>query len=818
MRRSVVKQAGRCATSIVAALTLALALVPASALAHEGLGRDAGESEVVHRALSTQQAADEAVESGGAPAGGDAAYVEGEILVTFDDLADAQQAEMSIAALPQADEEATVEALDLSAIDQAEGEPIVVKLDEGTDEQRAVQAAEALPNVASAQLNYRYQLLDDPARTLQRGVGAAASEVPLTDDPALASYDAGDDENAWHLRAIDIDSAWSQVRCDGAVTVAVLDTGCDMTHEDLADNVLADYAWNAYKNEPLNCDYYGHGTHVAGCIAATANNGAGTAGSSYNAKVLPVNVFDAYGADQWSSTTKALVSAYDYLIEFDEQHPECNLHVINMSLGGYGTASADDVALQQRIAQAKQRDIVSVCAGGNGVNGVPQTNGHYPSDYDDCVGVTALSTDGYTPTSWCDYNRAKDICTPGEDIYSTVPKYCKMEGNANWWAYSAVSGTSMATPITAGVFALLWAARPDLTVDEAVTAVKESADDGLQIPDEWYFEGRDPSMYGAGILSAGNAVAYALYKIGPNDHTRAALKSAADEADALLAETRVSADGSDVPESRDWVSKELYDELSSAATAARYAAVAATTYSEATAALSSLADSRNALEAARQKGTMPLAGASAKTELRHLARNAKVDMGGIMTSVDGADVPAGAKWVPAPLAERLLAAIEVGAALAVQDDAGASDVSAAIAELKLARAAYNDGVRTGVVNEASGKANAPKSLTVVLNKATVNAAVIKAALKAANNVNATSITLGAKVKKISKKAFAGTKISTVILKTKKLKKKSVKGCLKGSKVSKIVVSAGGAKANKKLTKKYKKLFSKKVAGKKANVK
>ncbi len=799
------------ALAAVAAAVLAVSLAPAAAFAHDAGGAGGRAGAIDFAPASTQEAADEADASGGAHGDGDAAYVEGEILVTFDEGVGAREAAASIAGLPQADERATAASVDLEALEGAEGEPIVVKLEKGADEQSAVRAAEAQPNVASAQLNYRYQLLDDPTRGARPGIGAAAVDDALTNDPALASYDAAADENAWHLEAIDIESAWSQVKCDGAVTVAVLDTGCDMAHEDLAANVLADYAWNAYKNEPLNCDYYGHGTHVAGCIAATANNGAGTAGSSYNAKVLPINVFDAYGSDQWSSTTKALISAYDYLFEFDDRHPEYNLHVVNMSLGGYGNASADDLALQGRIKQARERDIVSVCAGGNGVNGVPQTDGHYPSDYEDCVAVTALSTDGYHPTSWCDYNAAKDICVPGESIYSTVPLYCKMEGNANWWAYSAVSGTSMATPITAGVFALLWAARPDLTVDDAVAAIKESASDRLQIPDDWYTQGRDPSMYGAGILSAGNAVGYALNRVGPNDNTRAMLADAADEAAALLAETRVSVDGTDVPMTRTWVSQAVRDQLDAAVTAARNAAVAATTYAEAASAAESLSRAREAFEADMQGGAMALAGALAKTELRHLARNAKVDMNGIVTSADGAGLPVGTRWAPAVLAKRLLNAIDAGAALAAEEEAGAQAVSAAMAELKAARQAYNDGVRTAA-------ASAVPSKEVVLNKATVNAKSVEDALAAANNAGATSITLGAKVKKIAAKAFAKTKVKTLVLKTKKLKKKSVKGCLKGSKVSKVIVNVGSVKASKKLAKKYRRLFVKKVAGKKASVK
>ena len=805
---------GKRAVACVAAFVLASAMMPVAAFAQAGPESNSEDQAgaIPYALASTQQAADDA-DDGVLPAG-DAAYVEGEILVTFNGAGNALGRIMSIASVPEADEAATIEALDFSELGATTGEPIVVKLDDDADEVQAVRDAQALPNVHSAQLNYRYYLDDvsDPAArmALTSAMGGQAGGA-LTNDPAVASFDPAAEENAWHLKAIDIESAWAQVKCEGSVTVAVLDTGCDMAHEDLADNVLVDYAWNAYKGEPLSCDYYGHGTHVAGCIAATANNGTGTAGSSYNAKILPINVFDAYGSDQWSSTTKALVSAYDYLFEFDDHHPELNLHVVNMSLGGYGTASADDVALQQRIKAAKERDIVSVCAGGNGVNGISQTDGHYPSDYDDSFGVTALSKDGYCPTSWCDRNAAKDICTPGEDIYSTVPMYCKMSGNANWWSYEAVSGTSMATPITAGVFALLWSVRPDLTVDEAVEAVKKTASDRLQFPsDDWYMD-RLVSDYGAGILSAGDAVAYAR-KLPPNANTRAALAQAAQEGLDLLGQATISVDGADVPTTGFWVSHSVYDALLAAAVTARDTAAIEATYAEVVSARDNLAKARGAFEVALAPGSMRLADASAKNDLRRLARNAKLDMDGVVESADGSGLAAGTRWVTSALAKRLSDAIDAAGALASEELAGQNAVAACASELSAARAAYNAGIKTVAVPAK------PVAKAVVINKATVTASVVKKALAAANNAGATKITLGAKVKKISKKAFSATKAKTIVVKTKKLKKSAVKGALKSSKVKTIIVKVGTAKVNKQYVAKYKKLFVKNVAGKKATVK
>lgn len=798
---------------VAVVFALAAALVPAAAQAQGSV-----DNGIAFVQVSTQQAADEAVVVADGEKGSAAGQVEDEILVTFKDGADADDVVDAIESLAQVDEQATLGALDAEALDAVGGEPLVMKLQEGADVAAAVRAAKRQANVESAQPNYRYRLMEDV--NVQQVALATAAVNPddvLTNDPALSSYDPADEENAWHLNAIDIESAWYQIKCEGTVTVAVLDTGCDMAHEDLADNVLADYAWNAYKNDYLSCDYYGHGTHVAGCIAAVANNETGTAGTSYNAKVLPINVFDEYGSDKWSSTTKALVAAYDYLLAFDEAHPEYNLHVVNMSLGGYDNSSADDVLFQERIAQAKERGIISVCAGGNGDSaGRPITAPSYPSDYEDCLAVTALSKDGYTPTTWCDHNSAKDICAPGEDIYCTVPKYCKMEGNANSWVYEAVSGTSMATPITSGVVALLFAARPDLTVDEAMDAIKLTASDRLQFPsDDWYSD-RTPSEYGAGILNAGEAVAY-VRQLAPNAVTLSRLGDAADEAFALLDDVATSVDGADVPVTKQWVSQEVHDALASVATRARTVALAGSTYDELVNVRQELADAQAVFLGQLADGSMPLATDQAKQSLRHLARNAGIDMDGIAVSVDGSDVAVGAKWVSAKIAERLSAAIQAAQALSRDDDAGEAAVAALAAELADARSEFLANVTVKAASD-SAEPSPQKSSNVVINTPVVTAKVVKKALVAANNPNATTVTLGSKVKKVKAKAFAGTKVKALIVKTKKLKKASVKGCLKGSKVKAVQVKVGKAKANKSFAKKYAKLFVKKVAGKKARVK
>ena len=403
----------------------------------------------------------------------DAEYVEGEILVVMADDAGVDEAAHSIAPFALSDEEANEQARE--AVE--EDVPVVVKLDEDVTVREALEQATDDPDIAWAQPNYVYHLMDETPAQYNQEVMVAQEQGDLSarlvpNDPVVANTNpAGSAPNAWYLDSINAFEAWDMVTCENSVTVAVLDTGCYLDHEDLKDQIWQEYAWNSYLNGKLTRDYNGHGTHVCGLVGAQANNGVGIAGTSYNARVLPVCVFDTSGE---GAATSTLVDAYKYILDLNEQDPNLNLHVVNMSLGGYGSTGADDRLLMDEIARAKEQGIVTICAGGNGDKyGNPYTTNSWPSDYPDCVAVTALDTNGISPSTWCDYNLEKDICAPGVDLYSTY--------SSTTSPYVFMSGTSMASPITAGAFALLWAAVPDLTVDEALEAVYSTAGE-LQVP------------------------------------------------------------------------------------------------------------------------------------------------------------------------------------------------------------------------------------------------------------------------------------------------------------------------------------------------
>lgn len=349
----------------------------------------------------------------------------------------------------------------------------------------AVAAAQEVPGVVSVQPNFVYRLVDDlPAGALDESAASIADEqvegdegisaqaLGMPNDDYVYTRDPNEPYNQYWLYTTRITRAWNLVHTDNTVTVATLDTGVDFDHADLEDNLLMDYAWDAYNSKPLsasvpNGDRIGHGTMVAGIISARANNGIGLAGASFNATILPVKVFNDTGAPE--ATTASVLSGYKYVVDLATSKTVSNLRVINTSFGSYNTYSSSgyclkDEALRKAIVSAKNAGIVTVCSGGNGKDGEPRTDNIYPADFDECVAVTALNTDN-TNCYWSDYNKKKNISAPGLLVTTTDAT----------GGYSKASGTSMAAPIVSGVFALLFAAEPVATVDDACNAVYATA-------------------------------------------------------------------------------------------------------------------------------------------------------------------------------------------------------------------------------------------------------------------------------------------------------------------------------------------------------
>ncbi|MCD8199429.1 MAG: S8 family serine peptidase [Coriobacteriaceae bacterium] len=465
---------------LIAALVLPVQVLTASAIEDQPAQAAADETQVAEPGptatiLETDEARD---------------YVEDEAIVTFAEDTSLAEAEttLSESALFDAEETCEAETLTQEALDGEE--PVVVSLADGVDVEEAELQAASDPRITSVQPNYIYRTCDvsDTASS-----DALIQPLRTTNDPLTTNLKGGKNQfGAWQLDRVNAFSAWDTVRTDSKVTVGILDTGCLMSHEDLSANVVSNYAYDAVQNTRLTRDIdinskggVGHGTHVAGIIAAAANNGRGTAGISYNAQVLPVNIFYWSGGEVYA-TTSTLCAGYRYLLDVAAQVPNLNLRIVNLSLG---IQNCSDPAVLSVITDAYNAGIVTVAAGGNSSSSTCV----YPADYGACISVTGLSTDGKTPASWSDYNKYKDICAPGEYVTSTVA--------ASSSGYGNLSGTSQAAPVVSGTLALLFALYPSLTIPEAKAVLYATADTTNFKPSS-----SKKNLYGAGVLDAAAAV------------------------------------------------------------------------------------------------------------------------------------------------------------------------------------------------------------------------------------------------------------------------------------------------------------------------
>jgi len=276
---------------------------------------------------------------------------------------------------------------------------------------------------------------------------------------------------------IDAPEAWDVTTGSRSVVVAVIDTGIDHNHPDLAANIWRnpgeipgdriDNDGNGYVDDVRGWDFAnrdadpfddeGHGTHVAGTIGAVGNNGVGVAGVSWQVSMMPLKFLDADG----SGSTSSAIAAINYATRMRRDFG-VNVVATNNSWGGGGFSTA----LRDAIDAGGRAGILCVAAAGNdGSNN--DTTAHYPSSYAGSSVIAVAATDRSNRlASFSNYGATSvDIAAPGAAIYSTLP------GNS----YATYSGTSMATPHVSGAIALLAAARPNATAAEIRAALLETA-------------------------------------------------------------------------------------------------------------------------------------------------------------------------------------------------------------------------------------------------------------------------------------------------------------------------------------------------------
>jgi hypothetical protein len=282
----------------------------------------------------------------------------------------------------------------------------------------------AQPDVESVTPNYVYGLFEDGAQ--------AATPKAITNDPSYL-YQWG----MWRIRFNDI--ALSVLPAT-APTVAVVDTGVDYYHPDLLGKVIKGPDYFDGDMEPM--DTTGHGTHVAGIIAAINNNNIGVAGVSGSSRILAVRV-GAFWIPVFSGAA-GIVYAAD----------TAGVKVINLSWGGRG----GNVYLADAVAYAAAKGVLVVASAGNDNTTDPM----YPASYPGVLSVGATDYDDLK-TVFSEYGDTVDIAAPGFDIYSTTPV-----GGSLLYApsYDWSSGTSMASPFVAGAAALVRGKWPTMTAQQ----------------------------------------------------------------------------------------------------------------------------------------------------------------------------------------------------------------------------------------------------------------------------------------------------------------------------------------------------------------
>jgi subtilisin family serine protease len=332
------------------------------------------------------------------------------------------------------------------------------------DVTEAIAEVEAIPGVDYAQPNYKYQLVE-PLSAVE------AAAVSVNDQFYTEGYQT-------NLSLANVLDAWGLVKTQGNVSIAVIDTGCRLTHYDLRDVVDHAHAWDVSegRNQPLATsvaegsvanggDGNGHGTHVCGILGAQTNDNYGMAGVSYNANVIPICTLDAEGSCDTSDV-------YNALAKVDELHDSMpNLRVVNMSLGGEGS----DNVISNSIALLASEGVLCVCAAGN----ENSTATCFPCDCSGALSVMALDQNGQH-TYYTNYKTGSSIDTTktvsamgggGNGQYDTVLSCYNTDDNI----YAFLSGTSMATPLVSGVASLVWTADPLLTPREVMDILTSTA-------------------------------------------------------------------------------------------------------------------------------------------------------------------------------------------------------------------------------------------------------------------------------------------------------------------------------------------------------
>ena len=283
-------------------------------------------------------------------------------------------------------------------------------------------------------------------------VASAGQSTTVTpNDPDFSSE--------WHLSKLQMPNAWGITKGSSTVTVAVIDSGVDASHPDLGSKLVP--GWSFLTGTSNTADVLGHGTSVAGTVAAATNNSTGVSGIAWMNTVMPLVVLDSTNYASYSNIASAITYAADR-----------GVRVMNISIGGSSSSST----LQSAVDYAWNKGAVIFASAMNNSSSVP----YYPAACNHVVSVSATDQNDNL-TSFSNYGSTIDLSAPGLNILTTKA------GGSYWYCW----GTSFSSPVAAAVAALVLSRQPSLSNSALVSLLQSNSDDlGAPGWDQYFGYGR----------------------------------------------------------------------------------------------------------------------------------------------------------------------------------------------------------------------------------------------------------------------------------------------------------------------------------------